>query len=104
MVPLFRIAAALAVVCVTASVQAHDAKYQPDNPQVPELQGLQVGVGVICNSHQQIERYLSAKKETSIQEAIKVVNREVKDNRACGMAMVAFTTGDRTGDIEVSDG
>ncbi len=65
---------------------------------------MHVGIGVVCNSSQQVARYLAAKKDTTIEHAIQVVNREEDDTSACGMAMVAFEVGERIGDVDVPNG
>ena len=95
----------------TAPAQAGNlaAKATTGEPTVPhadgvEIGGVQVGVGVICDSSEQVERYLTAKKVTSVELAIDVVNRDANDQQACGMAMIAFMPGDRTGDVNMTDG
>ena len=109
MTALLRITAALAIVCLGVSFGARANAEDTDrnatqNPNGHEA-GLQVGAGVICNSSDQVKRYLALKTDdSSIEDAIKVVNVEANDARACGMAMVAFVTGDEAGDVNVSHG
>ena len=53
---------------------------------------LKAGIGVICNSAEQIERFLTLinKDDGSTAEAIQTINIEVEDPTACGIAPVAF--------------
>lgn len=120
MTPLFRLASALAMLGLSAGAQAQDVVQDKAQSMARghtqnvsrELRdpdsGVRVGIGVICNSRDQMTRYLAAKnaarKGITIEAAIETVNREVKDTRACGMAMVAFVTGDRTDDVDVPNG
>lgn len=50
-----------------------------------------VGVGIICNTPEQAERFINLRAEgTAAPAALETVNTEVKDARACGVAAVAF--------------
>lgn len=110
---LLRMTVALAIACLGAGAHAEDIN-QPAVPNPKADGGIQVGVGVICNSSDQIKRYLAVKNdadavkknadEESVQNAVQVVNREANDERACGMAMVAFLVGDETTNVDVTDG
>ena len=60
-----------------------------------QRQSLEVGIGLICNSAAQVERYLALHvKDESPDEAIKVVNAEVQDPNACALAAIAFVRGE----------
>ena len=110
---LLRMTVALAIVCLGVGAQAEGVN-QPAVPNLKANSGIQVGIGVICNSTDQIRRYLAVKNdadaikksadEASIQHAVQVVNHEANDERACGMAMVAFVVGDETANVDVTDG
>ena len=103
---LLRMTVALAIVCLGVGAQA-EAIHPSALPNPKAGDGIQIGVGVICNSSDQIKRYLSVKTdsdEASIQKAVQVVNREANDERACGMAMVAFLVGNEIGNVDVTDG
>jgi hypothetical protein len=66
-------------------VAAHAAEPQP---------ALEVGVGLICNSEEQVQRYLSLHvKDQSPESAIQLVNTEAQDPTACSIAAIAFTRG-----------
>ena len=55
---------------------------------------IEVGVGLVCNSEQQVQRYLALSvKEQPPETAIKVVNTEAQDPNACSIAAVAFIRG-----------
>jgi hypothetical protein len=53
---------------------------------------LQLGVGVICNSPEQIERYLVLIQgdDSSSTQALHTVNHEAENPIACGVATIAF--------------
>jgi hypothetical protein len=56
---------------------------------------VEVGIGLICNSEQQVQRYLSLHvKNEEPETAIQTVNVEAKDPNACAMAAIAFVRGD----------
>jgi hypothetical protein len=64
------------------------AQTKPAEPSV------EVGVGLICNSEQQVQRYLALHtKDESPERAIQHVNTEAADPNACSMAAIAFTRG-----------
>ena len=53
-----------------------------------------IGIGMICNTSEQAERYISLLGAGQRAEpAMQAVNSEVKNPRACGIAAVAFTRG-----------
>lgn len=52
-------------------------------------QKLQIGRGLICNTQQQAERYVTLFDGDSDQ-AVEKVNTEANDNNACAVADVAF--------------
>lgn len=63
------------------------------------------GYGVICDTSQQIQRYLALYQgETSAEEAAHSVNTETKKPGGCGMASIAFIPGDYLGTVNVSGG
>jgi hypothetical protein len=50
-----------------------------------------VGVGIICNTAEQAERFVSLRGQgAAVPLALDTVNTEVKDRLACGVAAVAF--------------
>jgi len=52
-----------------------------------------IGVGVICNTSEQMLRLVSLRVDgDDVGHAVTVVNGEAKDPRACGVAAVAFTS------------
>lgn len=57
---------------------------------------LEVGMGLICNSAAQVERYLSLHvANTSPDAAVRLVNDEAHDPNACALAAIAFTRGEQ---------
>lgn len=66
----------------------------PAGASAQEQQSLEVGVGLICNSEAQVERYLALHiPDKSPDDAVKLVNDEVKDPNACALAAIAFVRG-----------
>lgn len=56
--------------------------------------GLKAGVGVICNTSQQAEHFVSLRaRGARIPAAMDSVNKESKDPKACGMAAIAYKRG-----------
>jgi ATP-dependent exoDNAse (exonuclease V) alpha subunit len=50
-----------------------------------------VGVGVICNTSEQAEQFVSLRQQgQDLTPAVAKVNEQAQDPRACGMAAVAF--------------
>jgi hypothetical protein len=55
--------------------------------------GVTVGVGIICNTSDQMKRLIGLRDEgQEITGAVTVVNDEAKDPRACGIAAVAYSS------------
>jgi hypothetical protein len=59
-----------------------------------EQKSVEVGVGLICNSEAQVQRYLALHvKDAPPDAAIQLVNTEAQDPNACSMAAIAFIRG-----------
>src|SRR5262245_60687911 len=57
-----------------------------------ETQGLEVGVGLICNSEAQVQRFLALQRDDqSFDITLQRVNDEEHDPMACSRAAIAFT-------------
>ncbi len=66
---------------------------------------LSLGVGVICDTHDQIKRYLTLYQgSTTAEQAATAVNSETNSPGGCGMASIAFVTGDFLGNVNVPGG
>lgn len=66
---------------------------------------VEVGIGLICNSEQQVQRYLSLHvKDAEPDTAIQTVNIEAKDPNACAMAAIAFVRGDEGATVPAPGG
>ena len=53
--------------------------------------GIAIGVGIICNTPEQMERLVGLRNDgKEMVRAVTAVNDEAKDPRACGVAAVAF--------------
>jgi hypothetical protein len=61
--------------------------------QTPQPDGAPaVGVGIICNTSEQADHFVSLRaKGAAAGKAMRAINRQARDPRACGMAAVAFT-------------
>lgn len=60
-------------------------------PQAPEKGDAAVGVGIICNTPQQAEQFVGFRKKGIVPEqAMRAVNATAHNQRACGVAAVAY--------------
>jgi hypothetical protein len=61
---------------------------------IDEDNDLTIGIGIICNTPEQMLRLIGLRNTgAQAERAVKVVNTEAKDPRACGVAAVAYVTG-----------
>ena len=61
------------------------------NAQLMEESNIAIGVGIICNTPEQMERLIGLRNDgEEMNRAVVAVNDEAKDPRACGVAAVAF--------------
>ena len=66
---------------------------------------LEIGTGLVCNSAQQVERYLTLHSNNrSPDAAIAVVNTEAHDSNACMLAAIAFVRGEALGTVPAPGG
>jgi len=73
-------AAAVVVACGVAR-----ADEQPGNGDAA------IGVGIICNTSQQAEQFVKLRsKGTQPDQAMRAVNASARDDRACGVAAIAY--------------
>jgi hypothetical protein len=78
--------AAAAAALLVCGVARADSPAQP-----PEKGDAAVGVGIICNTPQQAEQFVGfRKKGAAPEQAIHAVNTIARDQRACGVAAVAY--------------
>ncbi len=81
------LAAAAALLLVGAGAQA-DTNDQQQQQQVSQPA---VGVGVICDTQQQAEKFISLRaRGDEPDSAIQSVNADAKQARACGVAAIVF--------------
>ena len=58
-----------------------------------EQDGVTIGVGIICNTSEQMTRLIGLREQgKELPGAVTVVNDEAKDPRACGIAAVAYSS------------
>lgn len=83
--------AAAFLVCGLAQAGELANKSDIDNP---DNASAAIGIGIICNTPQQAERYISllgTGQKAGV--AMNIVNTETNSPHACGIAAVAFTRG-----------
>lgn len=75
-------------------------------PSIDNLQSnLSLGVGVICDTPEQIKRYLTLYQgSATAEQAATTVNTETNSPGGCGMVSIAFISGDILGDVNVKGG
>ena len=77
--------AAAAALVVCGGAQAANLPGQPAD------KGPTVGIGVICNTSEQAEQFVSLRaKGQDVAPAMTKVNEQAKQPRACGIAAIAF--------------
>ena len=82
---LLAVAAALLGGAAQADQQSGNAAIDPASEQMA------IGVGIICNTSEQVERYVDLRdRGAESTGAVKAVNDEARDPRACGVAVIAF--------------
>ena len=60
-------------------------------PVIPGESGLNVGIGVICNTSEQAVHYVNLRERgTETMKAVHSINEEANDPKACGVAAVAY--------------
>jgi hypothetical protein len=78
--------AAIAAVLIVGAARADDLTSLPG-----QTGDAIVGVGVICNTSDQAEQYVSFRQTgQDITPAVAQVNKQALDPRACGLAAIAF--------------
>jgi hypothetical protein len=64
-----------------------------------------VGIGLFCDSAEQVERYLALSGENAAPEdTLRAVNDEAKNSDACGVAAIAFVADERVRTVIHSNG
>src|SRR5262245_28956211 len=93
---MMRLAFVLVLLCFPAGAIA-----QEQNREASPV----VGGGVVCDSAQQIERYFALKGEgAEPEQAVRLVNTEAKDPRACAIIVVAFVPRAEVAKLTVNGG
>ena len=63
-----------------------------------------IGSGVICDTHEEVQRFVSLMASKDAGGALQMVNREKENSLACGMATVAFRAGKDHGEMRNGKG
>ena len=71
-------------------------------PLVLDQNQVHIGSGVICDTQDEVHRFVSLMANNDTGGALQIVNREKENPLACGMATVAFRAGKEH--AEVSNG
>jgi hypothetical protein len=73
--------------------------------QGPHDPSTQVGAGIVCDSAQQIERYVALKTEGADEaHAVQLVNAEANNPEACALLLIAFIPRAQVGNLSVTGG
>jgi hypothetical protein len=81
--------AATAALVALGSTIAGNVNADPRDPT--DEDGVAIGVGIICNTPEQMDRLVGMRNDgAEMDAAVIAVNHEAKDPRACGVAAVAF--------------
>jgi len=89
------VAAAAVLVCGEALAAEGPA---PENGEAA------VGVGVLCNTSQQAEQFVSLRgKGAAPEKAMQAVNTAARDGHACGIAAVAYIRDRTVGTVKLND-
>lgn len=65
---------------------------------------VQVGSGVICDTQEEVTEFVRLMAEHDAGGAMQTVNRSAGNPLACGMATVAFRTGEQLGEVHNGKG
>jgi hypothetical protein len=94
------IPAAFAISPLRAQTEQIPAAVAPQNP-APSEEKIEVGQGVVCDTRQQIERFVALRSNGAEAEmALREVNDESHE-QVCGVAKVMFSAGERIGGMAV---
>jgi hypothetical protein len=63
-----------------------------------------IGSGVICDTHEEVQRFVNLMANKDAGGALQSVNREKENPLACGMATVAFRAGKDYGEVRNGKG
>jgi hypothetical protein len=89
----------------TALAKPNAGRKAPDRIAVEIAKDIAVGNGVLCNSADQIRRYLTLYRgDTAPEAAVQLVNTETRSPGGCGFAHVAFKPSQFVGSVTVSGG
>src|SRR5215475_604017 len=90
-------------VAATAAVLVCGEANAVEGP-APENGEPAVGVGVLCNTPQQAEQFVSLRgKGTAPEKAMQAVNTAARDGHACGIAAVAYIRNQTVGTVKLKD-
>lgn len=69
-----------------------------------ERDGVHVGSGVICDTQDEVKRFVSLMASKDAGGALQTVNRETEKPMGCGMATIAFKAGKDHGEMRNGKG
>lgn len=91
-------AAATAAVLICGVARANEQSQPPENGDAA------VGVGIICNTPQQAQQFVSLRsKGANRDKAMKAVNATSRDQRACGIAAIAYIRNQTVDTVKLQD-
>ncbi len=65
---------------------------------------MHIGSGVICDTHEEVQRFVNLMATKDAGGAVQAINREKENPLACGMATVAFRAGKDHGEVRNGKG
>jgi hypothetical protein len=65
---------------------------------------MHIGSGVICDTHEEVQRFVNLMASKDAGGAVQAINREKANPLACGMATVAFRAGKDHGEVRNGKG
>jgi len=84
-------AAAALLIGGVARAESQDRMQDQMQRQMPARGDAAVGIGVICNTSQQAEQFVTLRRKgTEPERAMQTVNAGARDQRACGVAAIAY--------------
>jgi hypothetical protein len=86
----FSVALGAALLLVGGVAQANEANI-PALPEQLDAADMAVGIGVICNTTEQAEHFVDLRANgAEITLAVSEVNKKAQDQKACGLAAIAY--------------
>jgi hypothetical protein len=91
----------LALAAILSCSTVANAQGKTAKPTAPKASEIMVGTGLICDTKQQAERFVSLMgNEADTENALVTVNNEAGQSDACIVAIVGFFPGQKVAELE----